>query len=147
MTESTQFCDIGFVGAGVMGKNLILNLADHGYRVAVFDLDLKKLELVISQDLLENNGQQRVVACSSYTELLSKLKQPHLVILSVPAGRPVDDVCSKLIDAGIEADDIVVAADVVAVLTVKETVIIVSIHSSHLLPLPVHHNHHNHYYR
>ena len=108
MTESTQFCDIGFVGAGVMGKNLILNLADHGYRVAVFDLDLKKLESVISQDLLENNGQQRVVACSSYTELLSKLKQPHLVILSVPAGRPVDDVCSKLIDAGIEADDIVV---------------------------------------
>lgn len=108
MTDSTQLCDIGFVGAGVMGKNLILNLADHGYRVAAFDLDHKKLESVITQDLQENNGQARVVACSSYTELLSKLKQPHLVILSVPAGRPVDDVCSKLIDAGIEADDIVV---------------------------------------
>ena len=50
----------------------------------------------------------RVVACSSYTELLAKLSSPHLIILSVPAGRPVDDVCSKLIDAGIKADDIIV---------------------------------------
>ena len=49
MTDSTQLCDIGFVGAGVMGKNLILNLADHGYRVAAFDLDHKKLESVITK--------------------------------------------------------------------------------------------------
>ena len=109
MAESMQNCDIGFVGAGVMGKNLILNLADHGYKVAVFDLDKKKLESVITQDLKETNGQGgRVVACSSYTELLAKLSSPHLIILSVPAGKPVDDVCSKLIDAGIAADDIVV---------------------------------------
>lgn len=109
MAESMQNCDIGFVGAGVMGKNLILNLADHGYKVAAFDLDHKKLESVIAQDVHETNGQGgRVIACSSYTELLAKLSRPHLVILSVPAGKPVDDVCSKLIDAGIAADDIVV---------------------------------------
>ena len=53
MTDLTVQCDIGFVGAGVMGKNLILNLADHGYRVAAFDLDHKKLESVIQQDLAE----------------------------------------------------------------------------------------------
>ena len=109
MTDLTVQCDIGFVGAGVMGKNLILNLADHGYRVAAFDLDHKKLESVIQQDQAENGGKAgRVVACSSYTELLAKLSSPHLIILSVPAGRPVDDVCSKLIDAGIKADDIIV---------------------------------------
>lgn len=109
MTDTTVKCDIGFVGAGVMGKNLILNLADHGYRVAAFDLDHKKLESVIQQDVLETGGKGgRVVACSSYTELLAKLSSPHLVILSVPAGKPVDDVCLKLIDAGIRADDIIV---------------------------------------
>lgn len=109
MTDTTVKCDIGFVGAGVMGKNLILNLADHGYRVAAFDLDHKKLESVIQQDVLETDGKGgRVVACSSYTELLAKLSSPHLVILSVPAGKPVDDVCLKLIDAGIRADDIIV---------------------------------------
>ncbi len=109
MTDTTVKCDIGFVGAGVMGKNLILNLADNGYRVAAFDLDHKKLESVIQQDVLETDGKGgRVVACSSYTELLAKLSSPHLVILSVPAGKPVDDVCLKLIDAGIRADDIIV---------------------------------------
>ena len=61
MTASTQLCDIGFVGAGVMGKNLILNLADHGYRVAAFDLDHKKLESVISQDVLETNGHITII--------------------------------------------------------------------------------------
>ena len=53
MSETSVLCDIGFVGAGVMGKNLILNLADHGYRVAAFDLDHKKLEAVIAQDKAE----------------------------------------------------------------------------------------------
>ena len=109
MSETSVLCDIGFVGAGVMGKNLILNLADHGYRVAAFDLDQKKLEAVIAQDTAERGDKPaRVISCSSYTELLSRLSSPHLVILSVPAGKPVDDVCLKLIDAGIQADDIIV---------------------------------------
>ncbi len=109
MSETSVLCDIGFVGAGVMGKNLILNLADHGYRVAAFDLDHKKLEAVIQQDKAERGDKPaRVVSCSSYTELLSRLSAPHLIILSVPAGKPVDDVCLKLIDAGIQADDIIV---------------------------------------
>ncbi len=109
MTDTTQLCDIGFVGAGVMGKNLILNLADNGYRVAAFDLDHHKLEAVLAQDAAERGNQPpRVEACSSYTELLSRLSAPHLIVLSVPAGKPVDDVCLKLIDAGINADDIIV---------------------------------------
>ncbi|MBU2021339.1 MAG: hypothetical protein KKA29_03380, partial [Gammaproteobacteria bacterium] len=36
MLKTNQNCNIGFVGLGVMGKNLALNLADHGYRVAGF---------------------------------------------------------------------------------------------------------------
>ncbi|WP_415186884.1 NADP-dependent phosphogluconate dehydrogenase [Rheinheimera aquimaris] len=109
MTDTAALCDIGFVGAGVMGKNLILNLADNGYRVAAFDLDHQKLEAVLAQDKAERGDKPaRVIACSSYTELLSRLSAPHLIVLSVPAGKPVDDVCHKLIDAGIQADDIIV---------------------------------------
>lgn len=107
MTEPK--CDIGFIGAGVMGKNLILNLADNGYRVAAFDLDHHKLEQLLQQDAAERGDQAaRIIACRSYTELLSFLSPPHLIILSVPAGKAVDDVCYKLIDAGIGADDIIV---------------------------------------
>lgn len=107
--SNSNLCDIGFIGLGVMGKNLTLNLADNGYKIACFDLDQSKVDAIIAQDEAERGDTPaRVEACRSYTELLSKLKAPHLIILSVPAGEPVDHVCHHLIDSGIAADDIVV---------------------------------------
>ncbi|GGO75303.1 NADP-dependent phosphogluconate dehydrogenase [Bowmanella pacifica] len=109
MQQDNQLCDIGFIGLGVMGKNLTLNLADNDYRIACFDLDQTKIDAIIAQDEKERTGDSpRVVGCHSYTELLAKLKKPCLIVLSVPAGEPVDHVCHHLIDAGIGADDIVV---------------------------------------
>ncbi|MBE1302101.1 MAG: NADP-dependent phosphogluconate dehydrogenase [Alteromonadaceae bacterium] len=106
---SENLCDIGFIGLGVMGKNLVLNLADNGFKIACFDLDQTKVDAIIETDQEENKTDKaRVVGCRSYTELLSKLAAPHLLILSVPAGEPVDHVCHHLIDAGIQADDIVI---------------------------------------
>lgn len=108
-TVNNTLCDIGFIGLGVMGKNIALNLADNGYKIACFDLDKDKVADAIEQDQEETgNGEPRLFACRSYTELLGKLKTPHLIILSVPAGEPVDHVCHRLIDAGIEPDDIVI---------------------------------------
>ena len=109
MTQETTLCDIGFIGLGVMGKNLVLNLADNGFHIAAFDLNSEKIDEVIAQDKLENTtSNQRVYGCSSYTELLSRLKAPHLIVLSVPAGAPVDQVCENLIGAGVQPDDIVI---------------------------------------
>ena len=105
---SKNLCDVGFIGLGVMGKNLVLNLADNGYTVAVFDLNNDRVSQLAKQDKEENNGESRVKSCSSYTELLANLKCPHLIILSVPAGEPVDHVCENLIGAGIKPDDIVI---------------------------------------
>lgn len=108
MTSETP-CNIGFIGLGVMGKNLTLNLADNGFKVACFDLDQSKVDDIIATDAAEHtSGEPRVIGCRSYTELLKKLTAPHLIILSVPAGEPVDHVCHHLIDAGIDADDIVI---------------------------------------
>jgi len=109
MAQQETLCDIGFIGLGVMGKNIALNLADNGYKIAGFDLDHHKLNELIQADEDERGDQEpRIVACQSYTQLLSKLKAPHLIILSIPAGAAVDDVCLKLVDAGINADDIIV---------------------------------------
>ena len=109
MTQEKALCDIGFIGLGVMGKNLVLNLADNGYKIAAFDLSQEKVNDAIEQDKEENKtDNQRVYGCSSYTELLSQLKAPHLIVLSVPAGEPVDQVCESLIGAGIQPDDIVI---------------------------------------
>ncbi len=109
MTQDRMLCDIGFIGLGVMGKNLVLNLADNGLNIAAFDLSAEKVQEALTQDELENpNNPPRIYGCSSYTELLSQLKAPHLIVLSVPAGEPVDQVCESLIGAGIQPDDIVI---------------------------------------
>ncbi|MEW6982963.1 NADP-dependent phosphogluconate dehydrogenase [Colwelliaceae bacterium 6471] len=109
MTSKNVLCDIGFIGLGVMGKNLVLNLADNGFSIAAFDLDNAKVKDVINQDEAERkDALPRVHACSSYTELLAQLKTPHLIVLSVPAGSPVDQVSESLIGAGIQPDDIVI---------------------------------------
>ncbi len=107
MELSAAPCDVGFIGLGVMGKNLTLNLADNGYRVAAFDLDPAKIAGVEAQDRAES-GSVRVLGCPDLAAMLSRLSAPRLVILSVPAGAPVDAVCQALLEAGIGPEDVVV---------------------------------------
>lgn len=100
---------IGFIGLGVMGKNLVLNLVDNGYKVAAFDLDSDKVNDAIAQAAAEvPDRPQPIQACSSLSELLAALPSPRILFVSVPAGDAVDIVCSQLIEAGIQIDDIVV---------------------------------------
>jgi len=109
MPQTIPLCDIGFIGLGVMGKNLVLNLADNNFKVATFDLNSEKIDSLLVQDKIESNSRiPRVYGCTSYTELLSQLKSPHLIVLSIPAGNPVDQVCQSLMGAGIQPDDIVI---------------------------------------
>lgn len=109
MSDGQTSANLGFIGMGVMGKNLALNLADNGYSLAAFDLDSAKVEAAMAQDREETaGGAARIRGCSSYTELLAHTDSPRIIFVSVPAGEPVDHVCNKLIDAGIGADDIVV---------------------------------------
>ena len=34
---TNQDCDIGLIGLGTMGRNFVLNMADHGFAVAVYN--------------------------------------------------------------------------------------------------------------
>ncbi|WP_417527160.1 NADP-dependent phosphogluconate dehydrogenase [Marinomonas shanghaiensis] len=111
MLKTNQNCNIGFVGLGVMGKNLALNLADHGYRVAGFDLDAHKIQDVLDTEAAErpdSSTEARIIGCNSMQDMLSNLVKPRVIVVLVPAGKPVDIVCQSLIDVGLEADDIVV---------------------------------------
>lgn len=111
MLKTNQNCNIGFVGLGVMGKNLALNFADHGYRVAGFDLDAEKIKDVLEteeRERLDSQSEARIVGSSSMEGLLNNLVKPRVIVVLVPAGKPVDIVCDNLIKAGLEPDDIVV---------------------------------------
>ena len=71
-------CDIGLIGLAVMGQNLVLNMNDHGYRVAVFNRTVSKVDDFIHK---EAAGTQ-VVGTHSIQELVRVLKKPRRVMLS-----------------------------------------------------------------
>jgi 6-phosphogluconate dehydrogenase len=79
--------DIGMVGLGVMGRNLVLNMADHGYSVAGFDKDESKV-----QALQAEAGDRDVRGARTMEEFIGLLRTPRAVMMLVPAGPPVDSV-------------------------------------------------------
>jgi 6-phosphogluconate dehydrogenase len=84
--------DIGMVGLGVMGRNLALNWAEHGYRVAGFDLDTSKVEV------FEREGTGLPVqGAGQLAEFVAMLKRPRAIMMLVPAGSPVDAVIRDLL--------------------------------------------------
>jgi 6-phosphogluconate dehydrogenase len=84
MTEAT--CDIGLIGLAVMGQNLVLNMNDHGYKVAVFNRTTSKVDDFLAD---EAKGTQ-VVGAHSMEELAGLLKKPRRIMLMVKAGDSVD---------------------------------------------------------
>src|SRR5258708_11262388 len=96
-------CDIGLIGLAVMGQNLVLNMNDHGYRVAVFNRTVSKVDDFINN---EAAGSQ-VAGAHSIPELVDALKKPRRVMLMVKAGDTVDQMIDTIV-AHIEPGDIVI---------------------------------------
>lgn len=96
-------CDIGLIGLAVMGQNLVLNMNDHGYRVAVFNRTVSKVDEFIGH---EAAGTQ-VVGAHSIEELAQLLKRPRRVMLMVKAGDTVDHVIDSLLPH-LEKGDIII---------------------------------------
>lgn len=84
--------DIGLYGLAVMGQNLALNFADHGYRVTVANRTLKTTE----QFVAENGQQYNVSAATDAAKLVARLEPPRRIILMVKAGPAVDVLCDEL---------------------------------------------------
>ncbi len=96
-------CDIGLVGLAVMGQNLVLNMNDHGFKVAVFNRTVSKVDEFLAN---EAKGTQ-VVGAHSVEEFLRLLKRPRRVMLMVRAGQTVDEMIDHLLP-GLEPGDIVI---------------------------------------
>lgn len=80
--------DIGLIGLAVMGQNLVLNMADHGFTVAVYNRTTSKVD-----DFVEGPAKGKsIVGTHSMDAFFKSLKRPRRVMFMVKAGDPVDEL-------------------------------------------------------
>ena len=87
MADKLQF---GMIGMAVMGRNLALNILDHGYSVAVYNL-----EPDLTRAAVEESGG-RLVGTQSLADLVERLETPRKIMMMIKAGKPVDSVLEQL---------------------------------------------------
>ncbi|MDQ3397750.1 MAG: decarboxylating NADP(+)-dependent phosphogluconate dehydrogenase [Deinococcota bacterium] len=95
--------DIGLIGLAVMGQNLVLNMADHGFTVAVFNRTVAKVDAFINREAAGSS----VIGTHSVAELVGTLQRPRRVMLMVRAGQAVDDFIESLLTY-LEPGDIII---------------------------------------
>jgi 6-phosphogluconate dehydrogenase len=94
-----QLFQFGMIGLGVMGSNLLLNMADHGFPVIGYDINPEKTKL------LESSAKKNTIVrgAGSLKEMIDQLEKPRRIMMLVPAGKPVDNVIADslpLLDKG-----------------------------------------------
>ena len=85
-------CQIGMVGLGVMGRNLLLNIAEHGFSAAGYDKDPQKVAL-----LHVEAGKLTIQSATDVSSFIELLQVPRAIMLLVPAGPIVDNVIRDLL--------------------------------------------------
>lgn len=86
--------DIGLIGLAVMGQNLVLNMNDHGYSVAVFNRTTSKVDEFLADAA---KGRSTIIGTHSLEELVASLSIPRKVMLMVKAGDVVDQFIEQLL--------------------------------------------------
>lgn len=89
MAEKAQ---VGLVGLGVMGENLVLNMERHGYRVAVYNRTAEKVDAFLNGPAKGKN----IIGCKEPKVFCESLETPRIIILLVKAGDPVDSTIDHL---------------------------------------------------
>lgn len=82
---------VGVIGLAVMGKNLALNIADHGFSVSVYNRSSQK-----TQDLVKEADGKEIIGYFNLAEFVNSLEIPRKIILMVKAGDAVDDTIKQL---------------------------------------------------
>jgi len=92
MSETTDKYSFGMIGLGTMGRNLLLNMGDHGVKGAGFDKDASKGQLLEQES--KHGNLKGFSDVKAFTESLSS---PKAIMMLVPAGKIVDDVIEELL--------------------------------------------------
>ncbi len=83
--------DFGVIGLGVMGQNLALNIEEHGFSVAVWNLETDWTERFVQQ-----NAGKKITGAKSLDEFVKGLRTPRRILMMIKAGEPVDSMIAQL---------------------------------------------------
>ena len=99
----SNLADIGLIGLAVMGENLALNMESKGFRVAVFNRSVARVD-----DLMRGRGSgKNFIPTRSIQEFVAALGSPRKIVMLVKAGRPVDELIDQLLPL-LDAGDILI---------------------------------------
>ena len=96
--------DIGLIGLAVMGQNLALNIADHGFQISVYNRTTEKTDKFVAENPNTPGG---VVGTKTLEEFVQSLAKPRKMIILVQAGKATDAVIDGLVPL-LEANDIII---------------------------------------
>ena len=88
MAEQAQF---GMIGLGVMGENLALNVEDHGFRVAVWNLEGEWVDRFVNK-----NSGKKLVGTKTFEDFTRALERPRRIMMMIKAGSPVDQTIDAI---------------------------------------------------
>ncbi|MCF0151704.1 MAG: decarboxylating NADP(+)-dependent phosphogluconate dehydrogenase [Megasphaera sp.] len=94
--------DIGVVGMAVMGSNLALNMADHGYDVSVYNYTPD-----LTEQFLKERPHEKITGYFELKDFLASLKRPRKIMLMIMAGAPVDSMLDQLLPL-LDTGDIII---------------------------------------
>ncbi|MGK0176551.1 MAG: 6-phosphogluconate dehydrogenase [Lentimonas sp.] len=102
MSEATA--EIGLIGLAVMGQNLALNIADHGFKISVYNRTTSKMEAFVAENPDTPGGLE---GFETLEQFVASLKRPRKIVILVQAGWATDKVIDSLVPL-LEKDDIIV---------------------------------------
>ena len=102
MSEATS--EIGLIGLAVMGQNLALNIADHGFKISVYNRTSSKMEDFVASYPNTPGGLE---GCGTLESFVASLKRPRKIIILVQAGWATDKVIESLVPF-LEEGDIII---------------------------------------
>jgi 6-phosphogluconate dehydrogenase len=100
--ENRQF-NFGVIGMGVMGRNLALNQAEKGEKVALYNRHVKGSEEGVAAKVVQENPDFHLAAFDDLEEFVQSMTSPRIILLMIPAGKPIDmqlDDLIPLLDKG-----------------------------------------------
>ena len=86
--------DVGLVGLAIMGQNLVLNMADHGFQVAVYNRTTATTEKFVDNNPPKVFGDTGggLVPGADLKDFVASIKKPRRIVILVKAGKPTDAV-------------------------------------------------------